>query len=131
MFDTLTERKQYVKKLKDYLSGKYDLSDTQIFIFGSFLTENFVPDKSDIDIGIFSENENKMYDIYYDLDDYINITHDIVIMHLSDKLLINIPIMIYGETLTDYTSQEIFIYLTNMIQKYGFLEKGLEVSAYE
>ncbi len=131
MLDTLNERKQYITNLKNYLSNKYDLSDTQIFIFGSFATEDFDPYKSDIDIGIFSEDEAKMYDIQYDLDNYINIKHDIVIMQLSDKLLINIPIMIYGETLTDYTSDKLLNYLKKMIEKYGFAEKGLEVSAYE
>lgn len=130
MFETLEQRENYITGLKNYLNSKYDLSDTQIFIYGSFLTNDFVPDKSDIDIGIFSEDENKMYDIQYDLDNYISIQHDIVIMHLSKNLLINIPIMVYGKTLTNYQSKEMLEYLVQMINKYGFLEKGLEVTAY-
>lgn len=130
MFETLEQRENYITGLKNYLNSKYDLSDTQIFIYGSFLTNDFVPDKSDIDIGIFSEDENKMYDIQYDLDNYISIQHDIVIMHLSKNLLINIPIMVYGRTLTNYQSKEMLEYLVQMINKYGFLEKGLEVTAY-
>ncbi len=130
MLETLEQRENYITDLRNYLNSKYDLADTQIFIYGSFLTNNFVPNKSDIDIGIFSEDENKMYDIQYDLDNYISIQHDIVIMHLSENLLINIPIMVYGKTLTNYQSKEMLEYLVQMINKYGFLEKGLEVTAY-
>ncbi len=130
MLETLEQRENYITDLRNYLNSKYDLADTQIFIYGSFLTNNFVPNKSDIDIGIFSEDENKMYDIQYDLDNYISIQHDIVIMHLSENLLINIPIMVYGKTLTNYQSKEMLEYLVRMINKYGFLEKGLEVTAY-
>lgn len=123
MFNTLESRNDFVDKMLQHLKDKFDLSDTQIFVFGSFLTEDFEPGISDIDIGVYSENETKMYDIQCDLDIYIdkfNLKHDIVIMHLSDKLWINIPIMTYGKQLTQYENEDLFNYLLEMVKKYGF-----------
>lgn len=124
MFNTLEERNQFVDNMLKCLQDKFDLSDTQIFIFGSFLTNNFIPGKSDIDIGVYSENETKMYDIRFELEMYLHdydIKFDIVIMHLSDKLWINIPIMIYGKQLTGYESDTVFNYLVAMIKQNGLL----------
>lgn len=124
MFNTLEERNQFVDGMLAYLQDKFDLSDAQIFVFGSFLTDKFIPGKSDIDIGVYSENETKMYDIRYELEMYLNnfeLKHDIVIMHLSDKLWINIPIMTYGKQLTGYESDTMFNYLVAMIKQNGLL----------
>lgn len=132
--NTLQQHEKFIDDLFNFLKEKFDLTDTQIFIFGSFLTENFIPGKSDIDIGIYSDNEVKMYDIKYELSEYldkIGLKHDIVIMNLSNKLTINIPIMVYGKTLTDYNNLRLLPYLKSMIAKYGFLEKGLDSANYE
>lgn len=134
MLNTITERKQFVADMMELLKSKFDLSDTQIFVFGSFLTDDFIPEKSDIDIGVYSENETKMYDIQYELSKYltkVGISFDIVIMTLSQKLLINIPIMVYGTSFTNYDNTKLLPYLKSMIDKYGFIEKGLSVSSYE
>lgn len=123
MLNTLDNREKFIESMICFLSQKYDLSDTQVFVFGSFLTNEFVPGKSDIDIGVYSENETKMYDIKIELDKYLskfNIEHDIVIMHLNSNLWINIPIMTYGKQLTSYESESLFNYLLDMINKWGF-----------
>lgn len=134
VINTLHQREKFVENLFSFLKEKFVLTDTQIFIFGSFLTENFIPGKSDIDIGIYSENTVKAYDIHYELSTYLdtfNLKHDIVIMELSSLLTINIPIMVYGKTLTDYNNLKLLPYLKSMIAKYGFLEKGLDSANYE
>lgn len=132
--NTLQQREKFVDNLFNFLKEKFDLTDTQIFIFGSFLTENFIPGKSDIDIGIYSENTVKAYDIHYELSTYLdtfNLKHDIVIMELNSLLTINIPIMVYGKPLTNYNNLKLLPYLKSMIAKYGFLEKGLDSANYE
>lgn len=120
MFENLQDREKFVNSMMQFIKSKYDLADTQIFIFGSFLTDEFKPGKSDIDIGIYSENEVKMYDLKVDIENYLdkyNLEHDIVIMHLNKKLWINIPIMVYGKQLTEYYSEELFEYLVEMINQ--------------
>lgn len=123
MLTMLEDRENFVNTVLNFIKSKYDLSDTQIFVFGSFLTEDYKDGESDIDIGVYSEDETKMYDIQYDLDKYLNnfnLKHDIVIMHLSNNLWINIPIMTYGKQLTSYESENLFNYLLSMIKKWGF-----------
>lgn len=132
--NTLQQREKFIANLFNFLKEKFDLTDTQIFIFGSFLTENFIPGKSDIDIGIYSENTVKAYDIHYELSTYLdtfNLKHDIVIMELNSLLTINIPIMVYGKPLTNYNNLKLLPYLKSMIAKYGFLKKGLDSANYE
>lgn len=123
MLNTLENRENFVNELYKHLSKKFDLSSSQIFIFGSFLTDEYIDGKSDIDIGVYSTNETTMYDIRCELDVYLSerdIPHDIVLMHLNDKLKINIPIMVYGKMLTSYKGNELLDYLVSMIKQYGF-----------
>lgn len=132
MLSTLSKREKFIEELLKYLELKHDLSDSQIFVFGSFLTDEFELDKSDIDIGVYSETEVKMFDIKLDIELYLdkfNLKHDIVIMHLNKKLWINVPIMTYGKALTQYESEKLFNYLIEMIKEYGFnpIEKLKEI----
>jgi hypothetical protein len=74
-----------------------------------------------------------MYDAEYELDmlfNDINLPHDIVIMYYDERMLINIAIMVYGKTLTDYRDEKAPPYIFSMVQKYGFLEKGLDPKDY-
>lgn len=131
--NTLEERQAFVQKLKTELEQKMDLSNIQVYVFGSFLTEDYIPRKSDIDIGVYSPEEVKMYDAEYELDmllNDVNLPHDIVIMYYDDRMLINIAIMVYGKTLTDYRDEKALPYIFSMVQKYGFLEKGLNPERY-
>lgn len=111
----------------------YDVSNVQIFVFGSFLTKAFKPGISDIDLGIYCPDNEKKCNIIFllsQLFDVIELKHDIIDITLSEYALINIPILVYGTTLFDYLPDGLFKYLTVMIKKYGFVEKGLEVSSY-
>lgn len=121
--DTLNERKQYIDLLKSKLQEKINLDNVQIFVFGSFLTSEFIPGKSDIDIGIYSPDEMKMYDIKYELEKILDadkLMYDIIIMELNDKLWINIPIMVYGKAITSFEDNNLFEYLKKMINKWSF-----------
>lgn len=133
MLKTLAKRKAFIERLRKAVISMYDVSNVQIFVFGSFLTKDFIPGISDIDLGIYCpDNEKKCNIIFFlsQLFDVIELKHDIIDITLSEYALINIPILVYGTTLFDYLPDELFEYLTMMIQKYGFVEKGLEVSSY-
>lgn len=131
--NTLDERQAFIERLKKAIIALYDVSDIQIFVFGSFLTDDFKPGVSDIDLGIYCPDNEKKCDIMFFLSqlfDVVGIKSDIVDITMSQYALINIPILVYGVTLFDYMPDELFQYLTKMVQKYGFVDKGLEVSAY-
>ncbi len=133
MLKTLAKRKAFIERLRKAVISMYDVSNVQIFVFGSFLTKDFKPGISDIDLGIYCPDNEKKCDIIFFLSqlfDVIELEHDIVDITLSEYALINVPILVYGTTLFDYLPNKLFEYLTMMIQKYGFVEKGLEVSSY-
>ena len=119
---TLQERQNFINDMLSHISELYDLSNVQLFVFGSFLTDDFTPNKSDIDIGVYCDDETKMYNIQYDLKLYFdsyNLKSDIVIMNLHDKLLINVPILLYGTQLTEYEDTKLFDYLVHMIKNHN------------
>lgn len=49
--NTLDERQAFIERLKKAIIALYDVSDIQIFVFGSFLTDDFKPGVSDIEYG--------------------------------------------------------------------------------
>lgn len=121
--ETLQDREQYIENIKNKIQEKISLDNVQLFVFGSFLTSEFIPGKSDIDIGVYSPDEMKMYDIKYELEKILDadkMMHDIIIMELSDKLWINIPIMVYGKAITSFDDNTLFEYLKSMINKWSF-----------
>lgn len=119
---TLKKREKFINEISNFLHSKFDLSDTQIFIFGSFLTDKFIHGESDINIGIYSEDSSKVLDIHYELEMLLyekRIKHTLVDMELHELMTINIPIMLWSKTLTDYTPDKMINYLIDMIKKHG------------
>lgn len=119
---TMKERNDIVENLRTLLIKKFDVSKAQVFIYGSFLTEDYTKD-SDIDIGLYCEDlrlRNKIYQFVENYFKKLRIETDIIEMELSEQMYINISIMVYGEGLTDYCPEEFINYITKMIDKWGF-----------
>lgn len=118
--NTLAEREQYVNKLKDAIKEKFPHKDYQVWVFGSFLTDDYTP-HSDIDIAIYCENIPLLLNIKDFIDDYLSddkLRHDIVIFELNDEHYINIPIALYGKTLTEYEPPHIIEFMKQMVDKW-------------
>lgn len=76
----LNFRLKMIQDLQSKILKKFGDSDYNVFLFGSFLTEDFVPEKSDVDFAIYTENFDKYLEIYCFIDDYFalkNIKRDI------------------------------------------------------
>ena len=78
MFETLEKRHEFIQQLGDYVAARFS-EPYNIFIFGSFLTDDFVPGKSDLDLGIYTEKKISELDgiIEEFLSNY-NLDHDII-----------------------------------------------------
>ena len=78
MFETLEKRYEFVHLLGDYVTSRF--SETyNIFVFGSFLTDDFVQDKSDIDLGIYTEKKiSDLDDIIEEFLSNYNLDHDTI-----------------------------------------------------
>lgn len=122
MFDTLEQREKFVEQLKKEIKRHFPQNNYQIWIFGSFLTNDFVTDKSDIDMGVYSSDVAVTIDIIEYLKEYLDengIEHDIIPIRLEDTCYMNIPIFMYGETLTSYILPQFIDNLKRLIEIWG------------
>ncbi len=117
----LDARKQFVEQFQKELLYKFAVPNYQVWIFGSFLTDEFDGD-SDIDIGIYCENLGLLMEIYHYIDEYMNwygLDHDIVIVEMKKSHYINIPILMYGKPLTEYAPDSWKQYTQEMAAMWG------------
>lgn len=122
MLKTLEDRVIFAKELKNKIESEFTTNNYQVFIFGSFLTENFIPNISDIDIGIYCEYIATAIDIKHFIEaelTKINLENDIIIMELTDNSYMNIPIFMYGQPLFSYMRDEFIDNLKSLILKWG------------
>jgi len=61
------------KKTKDFFKKMQDYLDTQLYFYGSVTRSDYVPDKSDIDVAIFTDNEAS---IISKLQHYLHVKRD-------------------------------------------------------
>lgn len=67
MFDTLEERKSFIEKMTDYVRENFK-DNFNLFIFGSFLTEEFEKD-SDLDMAIYTRGD--MLELDFIVNDFL------------------------------------------------------------
>lgn len=132
MLETLRQREEYIEQFKKNLIQKFPYTNYQVWIFGSFLTEEY-NQYSDIDISVYCNNIQLLLDIREYIDEYFNndgIEHDIVIFEFNKNHYINIPIICYGKALTEYEPPHWLEYIKEMISIWGVnpMEKLLERS---
>lgn len=123
MFDTLVERENFIEQFKKALLKQFPYNDYQVWVFGSFLTEEYTPEKSDIDIGLFCDNTERLNDIYEWVNEYFDkekLSHDLVIVELdNDNSYMNIPIMFYGKPIMEYFTEKFIDNLKHLIEIWG------------
>ena len=78
MFETLEKRYEFVKQLGGYVAARFS-KPYNIFVFGSFPTDDFVSGKSDLDLGIYAEKKiSVLDDIIEEFLSNYNLDHDII-----------------------------------------------------
>lgn len=120
MLDSLIQREKYVNKLNKAIKDKFPQENYQVWVFGSFLTDEYTS-QSDIDIAIYCTDIPLLLGIRDFIDEYLSndmLRHDIVIFEFNDEHYINIPIVLYGKTLTEYEPPNIVEFMKQMISKW-------------
>ena len=118
--NTLIQREKYINQLNTAITKKFPQKNYQVWIFGSFLTDEYTP-QSDIDVAIYCTDISLLIDIRDFIDEYLSndkLKHDIVIFEFNDEHYINIPIMLYGKALTEYEPPHIIEFMKQMIKKW-------------
>ena len=58
--------------LQEKLVNNFGESDYNVFIFGSYITHSYIEGRSDIDIGIYSDDFKKYLQVSVFIEDYFN-----------------------------------------------------------
>lgn len=66
----LKERLHMIQELQKAILSKYGEDNYNVFLFGSFLTERYIPDKSDVDIAVYTPDFNLYLQISSDIEDF-------------------------------------------------------------
>lgn len=85
-FSTLESRKEFVNSLTSYVKEHYSYK-FNMFIFGSFLTNNFMDGKSDIDIATYTSGSFMKLD--WCIEDFIGTQIDYDIVHINPDSILN------------------------------------------
>lgn len=121
MYDDFTERRLILVEIQKRLLNKFPEEDYNIYIFGSFIRDDFKPKYSDIDIGILCENPTKRFellDFISDiLEELIPIKRDIVTVELQPDCFVNIDILTSPFHFTGYRPEGLDIYLYRLLRK--------------
>jgi predicted nucleotidyltransferase len=136
MLDNFTERRNRLIELQKRLLIKFPVQDYNVYIFGSYIRDDFDPNHSDIDIGILCNDPSKRLDILDficdTVDELISIKRDIITVDLQPDCLINIDILTTPFQLTDYKPKDLDIYLYKLLKKRRevqyFIQRARDVS---
>lgn len=85
-FSTLESRKEFVNNLTSYVKEHYS-DKFNMFIFGSFLTNNFMDGKSDIDIATYTSGS--FMELDWCIEDFIGTQIDYDIVHINPDSILN------------------------------------------
>lgn len=111
MYETFSERKQLVEDLQKYLISQFGDTNYNVFIYGSFFTDKFIPGKSDIDIAFYSKEVGLAMEIESAIGDFFkdkNIEVDTLFINTNyvDMYVYVYP-LVHGIELTEYYPQEL------------------------
>lgn len=119
-FETWDDRKAYLNELKNKLHERFGTTGYNVFVFGSFVREDFVPGKSDIDLAIYSE------DYFLELDIYDFLEEELTAVGIDRSLLqistdqahafVCITPLELNLGMTDYYPEELKTYLCTLVR---------------
>lgn len=119
-FETWDARKAYLNELKDKLHERFGTTGYNVFVFGSFVREDFVPGKSDIDLAIYSEDYFLELDIYDYLEaELTNVGIDRSLIQIStdqEHAFVCISPLELNIGMTDYYPEELKTYLRMLVR---------------
>lgn len=114
-FESLTNRKKFIENLGLFVNANFD-TDYNVFVFGSFLTDDFRPEKSDLDLAIYTKGD--MMDLDMLIQEFVatsNIKLDLIWIHpeFNNNYIDLAPLQ--GYYLTNYYPEELQKHFTKLI----------------
>ena len=124
---TLEKRKTFLTGFKETLSEKFKDVDYNVFIFGSFVTDKFKPDKSDIDVAVFCKDVRVGVKISNFVEKYCSevlaIDCDVLLIDTGMDAFVDIDACTSRYKMTDYFPVDLQEYIANLaIKRRDFYE---------
>ena len=88
-FYTWEARRAFLIELKNAVVAKFPEENYNVFVFGSFIRDDYKPEESDLDLAVFSLEFDRELDVTYFIEDYLE-ERDI------DSSIIEIDVKQYG-----------------------------------
>lgn len=124
IFNTWESRKEFLITFQQALHSEFGEDGYNVFIFGSFLREDYKPLESDLDLAVFCPDKRKSIFIQGYIEDYLNareIPFDLIEIHLWQKgEFIDISPLMLNVGMTDYRPEDLNIYLRMLRRDYVF-----------
>lgn len=130
IFNTWEERKQFLISFQKALHSEFGKDDYNVFVFGSFLREDYRPLESDLDLALFCPDKRKSVFIRCYLEEYLNsaeIPFDLIEIHLWQKgEFIDIAPLQLNIGMTDYRPEDLDIYLRMLRHDFVYYKEETE-----
>ena len=114
IFNTWDERKDFLLELGAAVNTKFNENTFNVFVFGSFLRNDYKPLKSDIDLAIYSEDfkiARKVYNFIADYLDNYNIPHSLLMIDTAHTYdYVALQAVLEDVTFTDYFPESLKIF---------------------
>lgn len=130
IFDTWDARKSFLVRFQKVLHSKFGVDDYNVFIFGSFLRDDYKPKESDIDLALFCPDSIKHVELQCFIEDYLHrldIPFDLISIHLWQKgEFIDIMPLQLNVGITDYRPEDLDIYLRMLKHDYVYYREEVD-----
>lgn len=111
MYEEFEDRKRLAEGLQSYLASQFDDTKYNVFIYGSFFTDRFVPGKSDIDVAFYSKDIGLAMELDSAINEYFKdkgIEVDSLFINTNYiDMYVYAYVLIEGIELTEYYPQEL------------------------
>lgn len=122
IFHSWDERKAFLVNLQDRLTEKFGTERYNVFVFGSFVTDLYVPGKSDLDLAVYAESAKFARMVYNFLDDYLqelDVERSIIIIDTEQKYaFISLDALQMRIGFTDYFPEDLEIYELQLMRRF-------------
>lgn len=113
-FNSWEERKDFLVKTQELLHKEFGKDNYNVFLFGSFITNRYDPERSDIDMAVYSNNFIFTRQIMNWLEDYlceVDVPHSLIIIDESQKYaFVALDPLTLNIGMTDYFPMELRSY---------------------
>ncbi len=124
IFNTWENRKQFLISFQKALRLEFGEADYNVFVFGSFLRDDYRPLESDLDLALYCPDIKKRIFIQCFIEEYLNgagVPFDLIVIHLWQKgEFIDIEPLRLNVGMTDYRPEDLDIYLRMLRHDYVY-----------